>query len=195
MASAPSSFPGTLDLSPPETEPDPTKPAVASSPLESECDPTKPAVKAEGDGGGNGEKEAEEEEAECGFCIFMKGGGCKESFIAWEKCVEDAEKAGEDVVEKCFQVTSLLKKCMDEHADYYEPVLKAEQAMADAVAAEIQESSPESSEQAKAGAVAAEFQESSPESSEQVKTDAVAAENQESSPESSETQKSPEPEN
>ncbi|XP_039143620.1 uncharacterized protein LOC120280742 [Dioscorea cayenensis subsp. rotundata] len=131
MASSPISSAETLAPSPPETEPDPTK----------------PAVDAEGDGGEDGKKkeekeeEEEEEEEECGFCIYMKGGGCKESFVAWEKCVEDAEKSGEDVVEKCFQVTSLLKKCMDEHADYYEPVLKAEQAMADAVAAEIQESS------------------------------------------------------
>ncbi|KAJ0962765.1 hypothetical protein J5N97_027887 [Dioscorea zingiberensis] len=130
MASPPSPSTETLAPSTPETDPDPTK----------------PAVEAEGDGGEGAEKEEEEEEAECGFCLFMKGGGCKESFIAWEKCVEDAEKTGEDVVEKCFQVTSLLKKCMDEHADYYEPVLKAEQAMADAVATEIQESTPESSE-------------------------------------------------
>jgi hypothetical protein len=35
-----------------------------------------------------------EEEGECGFCLFMKDGGCKEEFVAWEKCVEDAEAAG-----------------------------------------------------------------------------------------------------
>ncbi|KAL0909461.1 hypothetical protein M5K25_020333 [Dendrobium thyrsiflorum] len=74
-----------------------------------------------------------EEQEECGFCLFMKGGGCKEPFIAWEKCVEEAEKTGDNVVNKCMEVTSLLKKCMDEHADYYEPILRAEREMADAV--------------------------------------------------------------
>ncbi|PKU80293.1 uncharacterized protein LOC110108524 [Dendrobium catenatum] len=74
-----------------------------------------------------------EEQEECGFCLFMKGGGCKEPFIAWEKCVEEAEKTGENVVNKCMDVTSLLKKCMDEHADYYEPILRAEREMADAI--------------------------------------------------------------
>jgi hypothetical protein len=29
---------------------------------------------------GDGQGEEEEEEEECGFCIFMKGGGCKDSF-------------------------------------------------------------------------------------------------------------------
>ncbi|XP_020586344.1 uncharacterized protein LOC110028719 [Phalaenopsis equestris] len=79
------------------------------------------------------ENEEAEEEGECGFCLFMKGGGCKEPFIAWEKCVEEAEKTGENVLNKCMEVTSLLKKCMDEHSDYYEPILRAEQEMADAV--------------------------------------------------------------
>lgn len=78
---------------------------------------------------GNGQEiegEEEEEEGECGFCLFMKGGGCKESFIAWEKCVEEAEQNKEDVVEKCFEATSTLRKCMEAHADYYEPILRAE---------------------------------------------------------------------
>ncbi|XP_038893081.1 uncharacterized protein LOC120081968 [Benincasa hispida] len=79
-------------------------------------------------GGGDeeGEDLEEEEEGECGFCLFMKGGGCKDSFIEWEKCIEEAEKNKEDIVEKCFEVTGALKKCMEAHADYYEPILKAE---------------------------------------------------------------------
>ncbi|XP_008787775.1 uncharacterized protein LOC103705723 [Phoenix dactylifera] len=88
----------------------------------------------EGEAGEGGEEE--EEEAECGFCLFMKGGGCKDAFIAWEKCMEDAEKTGEDAVDKCFEVTTLLKKCMDAHADYYAPILVAEQAAAAAAAAD-----------------------------------------------------------
>lgn len=35
------------------------------------------------EGAGNEEGE-EEEEGECGFCLFMKGGGCEETFIEWE---------------------------------------------------------------------------------------------------------------
>ncbi|XP_058095052.1 uncharacterized protein LOC131240680 [Magnolia sinica] len=89
-------------------------------------------------GGVVGEDHEEEEEGECGFCLFMKGGGCKEEFIAWEKCVEEADKNQEDVVEKCFEVTALLKKCMDAHADYYEPVLRAEKAMEEEVARELE---------------------------------------------------------
>ncbi|XP_074586531.1 uncharacterized protein LOC141842207 [Curcuma longa] len=84
---------------------------------------------------GEGEVAGEDgEEEECPFCLFMKGGGCKETFVAWEKCVEEAEKLGEDVVGKCSAATVLLKKCMDAHAEYYEPILRAEEAMLDAAA-------------------------------------------------------------
>ncbi|CAL9102491.1 unnamed protein product [Musa textilis] len=91
------------------------------------------AKKEEENGGAEAEEE-EEEEAECGFCLFMKGGGCKDAFIAWEKCVDDAEKSQEDIVDRCSEVTGLLRKCMDAHADYYEPILRAEQALVDAAA-------------------------------------------------------------
>jgi hypothetical protein len=87
-------------------------------------------IDASAEAGGAGE--GEEEQAECGFCLFMKGGGCKDEFVAWEKCVEEAEAAGAsvDVVERCQDVTAALRKCMDAHADYYEPILRAERAMA-----------------------------------------------------------------
>ncbi|XP_057509118.1 uncharacterized protein LOC130791800 [Actinidia eriantha] len=68
------------------------------------------------------------EEEECGFCLFMKGGECRETFVAWEKCIEEAEKNKEDIVEKCFKVTAALKECMEAHPDYYAPILKAEKA-------------------------------------------------------------------
>ncbi|OVA08960.1 GCK [Macleaya cordata] len=91
------------------------------------------------DGEEEGEDEGEEEEdGECGFCLFMKGGGCKESFIAWEKCVEEGEKNKEDIVEKCSEITGLLKKCMDAHADYYEPILRAEKAMEEEATKELE---------------------------------------------------------
>lgn len=73
-------------------------------------------------------EEEEEEEGECGFCLFMKGGGCKDSFIEWEKCIEEGEKNKEDIVEKCFEVTSALRKCMEVHSEYYAPILQAEKA-------------------------------------------------------------------
>lgn len=76
---------------------------------------------------------AEEEEEECGFCLFMKGGECRDSFIAWEKCVQDLEKdKGNDVkLSKCIELVGLLKTCMEQHADYYSPVFRAEKAAAE----------------------------------------------------------------
>ncbi|KAL6124646.1 hypothetical protein ACLB2K_077158 [Fragaria x ananassa] len=74
------------------------------------------------------EMEEEEEKGECGFCLFMKGGGCKESFVAWENCIEEAEKLNEDIAQKCYDLTSALRECMVAHPDYYEPILRAEKA-------------------------------------------------------------------
>ncbi|KAL2937945.1 SH3 domain and tetratricopeptide repeat-containing protein 1 [Bienertia sinuspersici] len=73
------------------------------------------------------EKVAEEEEkGEFRFCWFIKGGGCKDTFVAWKLCAEESNKNEEDSVEKCFEVTANLKKCMEAHSDYYEPILRAE---------------------------------------------------------------------
>ncbi|KAG5010936.1 hypothetical protein D0Y65_018713 [Glycine soja] len=79
--------------------------------------------------GAEAEAEAEageEEEGECGFCLFMKGGGCRDEFVGWENCVEEAESNNEDLLEKCAQVTAALKRCMEAHSDYYEPIIRAE---------------------------------------------------------------------
>lgn len=84
-----------------------------------------------------GEEGEEEEEGECGFCLFMKGGGCRDQFIAWEKCVEEGEANKEDIADKCYKVTSLLRECMDLHSDYYEPLFRAEKAMDEKIAAEM----------------------------------------------------------
>ncbi|CAI9785252.1 unnamed protein product [Fraxinus pennsylvanica] len=86
----------------------------------------------------NGGEEEEEEEGECGFCLFMKGGGCKDAFIEWEKCVEEGEKNKEDIVEKCFQATAALKKCMEAHSDYYAPILQAEKVAEDEAVKELE---------------------------------------------------------
>ncbi|KAL3701118.1 hypothetical protein R1sor_019140 [Riccia sorocarpa] len=80
--------------------------------------------------------EIEEEEEDCGFCLFMKAGPCGERFSIWQNCVDKAEKAGEDIVEKCAQTTSLLKVCMEMNLDYYSPVIDAERAMQEIAAQE-----------------------------------------------------------
>ncbi|KAE8683048.1 EXS (ERD1/XPR1/SYG1) family protein [Hibiscus syriacus] len=58
----------------------------------------------------------------------MKAGGCKESFVAWENCVDEAKKNDDYIAAKCMAVTAALRRCMEDHADYYEPILRAEKA-------------------------------------------------------------------
>ncbi|GJP83153.1 hypothetical protein CLOP_g13348 [Closterium sp. NIES-67] len=66
----------------------------------------------------------------------MKGGPCREEFIAWEGCVEAAEKAGESIVDRCVGPTEALKTCMEGNEGYYGVVLQAEAGMkAEAAAA------------------------------------------------------------
>ncbi|CAL1395011.1 unnamed protein product [Linum trigynum] len=105
-----------------------------------ESDQSKPAI----------EKKEEEEEGECGFCLFMKGGECKDAFIAWEDCVKEAENEKEDIVEKCSEVTRLLKVCLDANPDYYEPILRAEKTAEEQAMKEYREEE----EQRKAAATA-----------------------------------------
>ncbi|KAK3042379.1 hypothetical protein RJ639_002425 [Escallonia herrerae] len=71
-------------------------------------------------------EEEEEDEGECGFCLFMKGGGCKDRFMEWENCVMEREK-NKDVVGMCSEVTVAMFKCMEAHQDYYGPVLEKEE--------------------------------------------------------------------
>ncbi|KAL8269005.1 hypothetical protein R6Q59_002803 [Mikania micrantha] len=100
-----SDHPNTLELKNPDQE------SINSSPTNAEI-----------------ENQENEEEGECGFCLFMKGGACKQEFINWENCIEEGEKNNEDIVDKCFEVTSALKKCMEANSDYYSPILQAEKA-------------------------------------------------------------------
>ncbi|KAL1556669.1 hypothetical protein AAHA92_12260 [Salvia divinorum] len=123
----------SIDLPKPESDPaphpealirespDPPKPEEKSSIEKFSNDSTKEGVG--GDGGG------EDEEGECGFCLFRKAGGCRETFTDWEKCVEEGEKNKEDIVEKYVQATSALRKCMEAHSDYYAPLLDAKEAV------------------------------------------------------------------
>ncbi|KAG9442650.1 hypothetical protein H6P81_018504 [Aristolochia fimbriata] len=100
-----------------------------------QSDTSKGEAERRGDEAGEGE----EEEGECGFCLFMKGGACREVFIAWENCVDEAEKNKENMVEKCFEITGKLKQCMDANADYYDPILRAEKAMEEEAERQVME--------------------------------------------------------
>ncbi|CAM6091543.1 unnamed protein product [Calypogeia fissa] len=92
------------------------------------------AIEQHGETDPHGEGKGKEEEEDCPFCLYMKAGACEKGFANWEACINEGEKSGEDVVEKCVRVTRLLTECMRAHADYYGPVLQAEKAMAASVA-------------------------------------------------------------
>ncbi|XP_073280728.1 uncharacterized protein [Primulina huaijiensis] len=125
----------------PETPlPDSSDPPARKNPKEIEENPV------EGNGDGAGEDQEEEGEGEGGFCLFMKGGGCKDTFVEWEKCVEEGEKHGEDIVEKCFQATAALRKCMDAHSEYYAPLLEAEKAAQEEAEKQLEEGKEEVSD-------------------------------------------------
>ncbi|KAK6159910.1 hypothetical protein DH2020_003291 [Rehmannia glutinosa] len=117
---------------------DPKTAGAQENPAEKETLSEEKLAESIKDGDGDEEGE-EEEEGECGFCLFMKGGGCKETFVDWEKCVEEGEKNKEDIVEKCFQATAALKKCMEAHSDYYAPLLQAEKAAEEEAAKQLED--------------------------------------------------------
>uniref|UniRef100_A0A0D9WVM6 GCK domain-containing protein n=1 Tax=Leersia perrieri TaxID=77586 RepID=A0A0D9WVM6_9ORYZ len=128
-------------------------PAPAPAVPHSEEEPAPPAAAAASAEETVIGEEEEEEEGECGFCLYMKGGGCRDAFVAWEECVEAAGKEeGADMVERCFEVTANLKKCMDAHADYYAPVLRAEEAVSDHADAAIAAAADQSKESGEAPA-------------------------------------------
>jgi mitochondrial intermembrane space import and assembly protein 40 len=103
------------------------------APQEPVAEPAAPGAEASKEGEGEGE----EEEGECEFCLYMKAGGCKDAFTAWMDCVEASDKVGGEMVERCAQTTINLKNCMDAHADYYAPLLQAEQAVSDQAEATV----------------------------------------------------------
>lgn len=116
----------------PVADPSAPKGAAEATPQEAKAVDGGEATEQEARDDGS-EEQQEEEEMECGFCLFMKGGGCKDAFIAWENCITIARDTGEDAAEKCMEVTSALMKCMEAHPDYYEPILRAEKVMADSI--------------------------------------------------------------
>lgn len=76
-------------------------------------------------GADDGEEEEEEEET-CGFCKYMKAGGCKEVFVSWLECVEKEKEGDGDYVEKCVPHMKDLRECMLANPDYYGPMLAEE---------------------------------------------------------------------
>eukprot|EP00210_Caulerpa_lentillifera_P007149 g6839.t1 len=77
------------------------------------------------------EEEEEEEEETCGFCKFMKAGGCKKSFVKWMDCVDTEKAKGNAFVETCMTQIQDLRECMLAHEDYYRPMLEEEQSLMD----------------------------------------------------------------
>lgn len=61
--------------------------------------------------------------------------------------MEEGEKNKEDIVEKCFQATAALKKCMEVHSDYYAPIFQAEKAAEEEAAKQLEEEKERSNNQ------------------------------------------------
>lgn len=78
-------------------------------------------------------EDREEVKEEYGLSVFMKEGGCRDTFVNWESCVKEA-KNKEDIVEKCSQVTSLLKQCID----YFAPIPVAEKQIKEQAVTELE---------------------------------------------------------
>ncbi|KAF0714610.1 Aste57867_3785 [Aphanomyces stellatus] len=57
--------------------------------------------------------------AECGFCLFMKAGPCGAEFTAWETCLDESKKNGQDFLTVCGPQTLALRDCVDANPDYY----------------------------------------------------------------------------
>ncbi|XP_047064596.1 uncharacterized protein LOC124672409 [Lolium rigidum] len=77
------------------------------------------------------------DEGECEFCLYMKGGACKEAFVSWDDCVQAAQKEDSDMVERCSEATVNLMRCMEANTDYYGILLRAEQHLPDQTQAAV----------------------------------------------------------
>jgi hypothetical protein len=122
-ASAASPFPEAAAPADPPAKEDIQPAAAAHAPADSPVkEEIEPAAAAAADA--VGDEDGEEEQEECPFCVYMKGGGCKEEFVEWEKCVEEAEAEadGGNVVKQCGKVMAALGRCMENYPDYYTPV-------------------------------------------------------------------------
>lgn len=70
--------------------------------------PAADETQSQGDGDQKQEEEDGEEE-ECAFCAFMKGGGCKAAFLAWEACVEKHKDNEDGFALQCTAATTVLQ--------------------------------------------------------------------------------------
>ncbi|KAL4445830.1 hypothetical protein ABPG77_009029 [Micractinium sp. CCAP 211/92] len=99
------------------------------------------------------DEDDDDENETCGFCRFMKGGGCRSAFISWSKCVDKEREAGGDFTEECREKTLALRECMLQHADYYRPMLEEEE---EAMREEEQRAAAEAERQGSGAGAAAE---------------------------------------
>ncbi|KAG2493759.1 hypothetical protein HYH03_007981 [Edaphochlamys debaryana] len=72
-----------------------------------------------------GKDEEEEDEEECGWCKWMKAGGCKEPFQVWLDCVDAVKAEGREDVESCSAIMGPLWECMERNKEYYAPQLSS----------------------------------------------------------------------
>ncbi|GBF89108.1 hypothetical protein Rsub_01825 [Raphidocelis subcapitata] len=76
------------------------------------------------------QKDDNDDKEECAWCKYMKAGGCREPFEAWQACVDSVMGADVDTgarkeaVDKCSGVTQPLFECMMRNRDYYGPQLE-----------------------------------------------------------------------
>ena len=69
---------------------------------------------------------------ECPVCQYMKGGPCKQQFLAWDACVQGL--GDDEDVSACFPVTVTMMGCMRQHEYYDVMTANAEAKMAAASA-------------------------------------------------------------
>ncbi|XP_047085544.1 uncharacterized protein LOC124696929 [Lolium rigidum] len=122
-AIAPADPPAKEDIQPAAVADAPADSPAKDSPVKEDIEPAAVGGDTEAAGKTAVFDAAEEEEEECPFCLYMKGGGCKEEFVEWEKCVEETEADdGGNVVKQCGKVMAALGRCMENYPDYYTPV-------------------------------------------------------------------------
>ncbi|CAH8358718.1 unnamed protein product [Eruca vesicaria subsp. sativa] len=105
-------------------EENPSQNQRETSPITQEREESKTLVHEDS----NETKEKEEEDnEECGFCTYIKGGECKDSWIELEKCLADAKmNESESEVTKCKEARKMYKTCLYDNPVYYEPIIAAE---------------------------------------------------------------------
>ncbi|GJY07723.1 GCK-like protein [Tanacetum coccineum] len=144
MSQTPSENPTNPDE---ENTPQPPKTSETLNPNQESENPNQESSKPVQDNDNPNQELEKEEEGECPFCAYMKGGECRETFINWEKCIEN--NGDEDIVEKCFEVTSALSKCMEANQDYYAPILQAEKRAEQKVLNQLEQEKAKEAENAK----------------------------------------------